>query len=185
MTYENQPEPGRFPDMSNRADYARLVALAKRRLVGYEHHAEDVVSLALMKWARIPADRRAVARIEQVIKTEAYSFLRSERRWRERDTRSVTDRSLAVGLRAEPTTTRKPCCSAGLWRRRFGRSGTTITATDVEVFELLLVGFSPSDIVRRTSLTRHQVRKSQQLWRQLLQRTLAEPAPSPSAAPPA
>ncbi len=183
MTFENEPEPGEFPDISQPADYARLVALARRRLVGFEQHAEDVVSLALIKWARIPADRRGIARIEQVIKSEAYSFLRSERRARERDTRSVSDRSLAVGATSRAHTAQDAVELRQALAETIRSSGVTVTATDVEVFELLLSGLSPSDIVRRTSLTRHQVRKSRKLWQKLLRRTLAEPAPSRRSAP--
>ena len=183
MTFEKEPEPGKFPDISRRGDYARLVALAKRRLVGLEHHAEDVVSLALMKWARISADRRGVARIEQVIKTEAYSFIRSERRSRERETRAHADRSLPTDGSARPHSEHE----AMLLRRSLvetsRRAGVPITATDIEVLELLLVGFSPSDIVRRTDLTRHRVRASRRKWQDLLRRTMAEPEPSRSSAP--
>jgi tetrahydromethanopterin S-methyltransferase subunit A len=75
--------PEEWPDV--RGDYQRLVGLARRRLVGFEHHAEDVVTRAVMKWATIPAAKKPVARIEQVIKTEAYSVIRSERRLKERE----------------------------------------------------------------------------------------------------
>jgi DNA-directed RNA polymerase specialized sigma24 family protein len=183
MTFERDPEPGRFPDISKRSDYARLVALAKRRLVGLEHHAEDVVSLALIKWAKISSDRRGIARIEQVIKTEAYSFIRSERRARERDTRAHTDRSLTTDGQDRPHNEHE----AVLLRRSLAetskREGITITDVDREVFELMLVGFRPSEIVRRTDLTRHQVRRSRQMWQQLLRRTISEPAASRSPAP--
>ena len=63
--------PGEWPRLTAK-DYRDLVRLAERRLVGYEHLAEDVVSRTLIKWASISTEKRGVARIEQVIKTEAY-----------------------------------------------------------------------------------------------------------------
>ncbi|MGI9614219.1 MAG: hypothetical protein ACR2QO_15010 [Acidimicrobiales bacterium] len=180
MTFENELQPGQFPE---RFDYARLVSLAKRRLGGLEHHAEDVVSLALMKWARISTDRRGVARIEQVIKTEAYSFIRSERRARDRDTRAVNDRGLVIGGTERPHSDYDIVVLREALAETIRKTGATVTAVDLEVFELLVAGCSPSDIVRRTDLTRHQVRRSRLAWQELLRRTLAEPAPTRSSAP--
>lgn len=179
MTKKELPQ---FPD---RLDHARLVALAKRRLGGLDDHAEYVVSLALMKWARISADRRGVARIEQVIKTEAYSFIRSERRSRERDTRAVNDRGLAIGGTGRPYSDYDLVVLRNALAETIQRMGATVTAGDIEVFELLVEGFSPSEIVRRTDLTRHQVRRSRLLWQELLRTTLSTPnlsqSPSSSA----
>jgi hypothetical protein len=170
----NDPEPGKFPDISKRAEYARLVALAKRRLVGLEHHAEDVVSLALIKWSRISSERRGVARIEQVIKTEAYSLIRSERRARDRDTRAHADRSLNATGSVRPHNDH----DAVLLRRSLVetslREGVVLRSVDLEVLELVLAGFSPAEIVRRTDLTRHQVRRSRRTWQDLLRRSMIE-----------
>lgn len=175
--------PGEFPDISRREDYQRLVALARRRLVGFEHHAEDVVSLAMIKWARISADRRGVARLEQVIKSEAYSFLRSERRARDRDTRVYADRSSPIAGTARPHTDQDTVLMRRALAETCRAEGISLRAQDIEVLELLLSGFSLSDIVRRTGFSRHQVKSSKRKWQDILRRTLAQSAPDRRPAP--
>lgn len=175
--------PGEWPDISERSDYQRLVSLARRRLVGFEQHAEDVVSLAMMKWARISADRRGIARIEQVIKTEAFSFLRSERRARERDTRAVADRSSALSPDARPHTDQEAAVLLRILLETSRDEGISITALDIEVLHLLLSGYKAAEIVRRTRFSRHQVRTSRQKWQVVLKKAGLEPAPDRSSAP--
>ncbi|MDH3682677.1 MAG: hypothetical protein OEV40_22320 [Acidimicrobiia bacterium] len=182
MTWKDQI-PGEFPDISKREEYQRLVALAKRRLVGFEHHAEDVVSQAMMKWARISTDRRGVARLEQVIKSEAYSFIRSERRARDRDSRVYADRSSPIAGHARPHTDQDTVLMRRALAETCRQEGISLNARDIEVLELLLAGFSLSDIVRRTGFTRHQVKSSRRKWQDILRKTLAEPAAERRPAP--
>jgi len=180
MTWRNQI-PGQFPDITQREEYQRLVALARRRLVGFEHHAEDVVSLAMMKWARISADRAGIARLEQVIKSEAYSMIRSERRAKERDTRAYVDRSSPIGGATRPHTDQDMVLLRRALAETIASSGMVIRAQDLEVLELLMAGLSISDIVRRTGISRYQVKSSRETLRNLLRRTLTEPATDANA----
>ncbi len=159
------------------------MALAKRRLVGFEHHAEDVVSLAMMKWARIAPNRGTVARIEQVIKTEAYSFLRSEQRARDRDTKAFGDRALPIAGTARPHSDQETVLLRRALAETCRRERAAIRARDIEVLELLLAGFSLSEVVRRTGFTRHQVRTSQKVWQDLLRKTISEPTADRSPTP--
>ena len=94
MTHD-EFKAGTWPALT-RSAYSRLVQLAKCRLVGYEDHAEDVVSQVLIKWSALPPDRASVARIEQVIKTEASSWRRSEQRLHARERRAAADRALGA-----------------------------------------------------------------------------------------
>lgn len=174
--------PGEFPDIS-RAEYQRFVALAKRRLVGFEHHAEDVVSQALVKWTRISASRRGVARLEQVIKSEAYSFIRSERRYRDRDTRVFADRSSPVAGSSLPHNDNDVVLLRLALAETSERAGIAITTDDVEVFELLIAGYSLSEIVRETGLSRHSVKSSRRKLQELLSRTLCESTADERSAP--
>ena len=174
--------PGEFPDIS-RAEYQRFVALAKRRLGGLEHHAEDVVSQALIKWTRISASRRGVARLEQVIKSEAYSLVRSERRFRNRDTKVFSDRSSSVAGSGRHHVDHDVVLLRLALADTSKRAGIGLTTDDVEVFELLIAGYSLSDIVRETGLTRHKVKSARRKLQELISRTLLEPTADERSAP--
>ena len=182
MTWKDQI-PGQFPDISKREEYQRLVALARRRLVGFEHHAEDVVSLAMMKWARISAERAGIARLEQVIKSEAYSMIRSERRAKERETRVFDDRSSPLGGSTRPHTDQDMVLLRRALAETIASSGLVVTVQDLEVLELLMAGLSISDVVRRTGISRYQVKRSRETLQILLRRTLTEPAAEANANP--
>ena len=172
--------PGRWPDLSEYGTYERLVKLARRRLVGCEHHAEDVVSRALMKWHTISPDKRGVARIEQVIKTEAYSVLRSEHRLRERETRFVRD-----PVCPSPAITQRDDHEICLLRRAMAetckRHDITITTAEVEILELLFGGRTPSAVVRLTGLSRYEVRKARRKWQHIVNLTFLESEDPPEA----
>ncbi|MCP3990538.1 MAG: hypothetical protein GY724_15780 [Actinomycetia bacterium] len=150
-----------------------MVRLATRRLVGYEQHAEDVVSRALMKWANIPADRASVARIEQVIKTEAYSTLRELGRSRARD----TSYALHPAGDADPDAAARDYF---VLRRAMvetcKRHNFTITTTDVELLELLMAGLTQEQAAKAMELPRHRVRRSRKLWQRVLELTNVTPA---------
>ena len=162
--------PEQWPDV--RGDYERLVALARRRLIGFEHHAEDVVSRAVIKWATsIPVEKKPVARIEQVVKTEALSWVRSEQRRRDRERKVAHDPTLRSGQAdAVDEIDRR------LLRREIAqlcrRERRTLTPCDVEILELLFAGYSLSAIVRHTGLTRHEVKKARAMWRDILSRII-------------
>lgn len=160
--------PEEWPDV--RGDYDRLVTLARRRLIGFEHHAEDVVTRALMKWARVPAHKKPVARIEQVIKTEAYSLLRSEQRLRDRERKVAYDPTLRSS--ADTVDEIDRCLLRKAIVQVCRREGLSLTPCDVEILELLFAGYSLSAIVRHTGLTRHEVKKSRAKWRDILSRII-------------
>lgn len=155
-------------------EYRRLVRLAKRRLAGNDHLAEDVVQRAMIKWTTIPVDHPQ-ARIEQVVKSEATSVLRSELRARERDTRATLDPSLAPSRGAQNPSQRD------LHELRIALAQTAvsksipITSDDLEVLELLFAGWPMTDTVRLTGLSRSRVRRSKSTWKRIAAALVAEP----------
>lgn len=164
--------PEEWPDV--RGDYDRLVSLAKRRLVGLEHHAEDVVARALMKWATIPAGNKSVARIEQVIKTEAYSVIRSEQRLQARQSRYVRDPTSAAGGAGRSSGDLEFCLLRRAIVETCKREGIVLTQYDVEVFELLLAGYDMTGIGRCTGLSRYEVTKARAKWQNVLSMTIVD-----------
>jgi DNA-directed RNA polymerase specialized sigma24 family protein len=161
-------QPGHWPSELARTDLPRLVALARRRLVGHEHHAEDVVSRSLIKWARIPESKRGVARIEQVIKSEAYSLLRSIQRARARDT-SI---ALHPAGNSDPDDGAR---SLALLRQAMAetckRHRIPVTDADVELLELLVAGLTQEQAARAMGIPRHEVRRSRATWQRVLRLT--------------
>ncbi len=167
--------PGEWPDPTEWG-YERLVRMARRRLVGYEHLAEDVVSQALMKWSRIAPSKSRVARIEQVIKSEAYSMIRSEQRRRDRETRVVHDRSSSrhhggSSLDGHDPGDQALCVLRQALIATCKREQIRVTAIDTEVLELLFGGCSPAEVARITGLSRYKVRRSRHLWADVAART--------------
>lgn len=173
----NHNDTGEWPD-PNDWGYERLVSLARRRLVGHEHLAEDVVSLALMKWSKIPRSKSSVARIEQVIKSEAFSMLRSEQRRRERESRVAHDRSSHrhfgdVGRDDTDPDDQALCELRQALVATCKREKIAITAIDIEVLELLFSGCSPAEVARLTGLSRYRIRRSRHRWASVLAKTEA------------
>jgi hypothetical protein len=168
---QRSDEPNSWPDVAGRGVYARLVALARRRLVGYEHLAEDVVSRSMVRWTAISPDRLAVARIEQVIKSEAYSVLRSEKRARNREARVSGDPANPVlGTASRPGAEELVELRVAI-AETCRRENIGIAEHDVEVLELLFAGHTMSEVVRLTGLARHTVKQSRRTWQQVLRLT--------------
>lgn len=160
-TKERDNIPGTWLDVDE-ASYQRLVRLARRRLVGYEHLAEDVVSRAAIKWSRLPVESQGRARIETVIRSEAYSMVRAEARLRRREARAASDRALGVagdGSDLDMTTVRLAVVDAG------PGGSTGLSALDVEVFELLVAGYTVADVERLLGVPRHRVKRSRERLR--------------------
>ncbi len=163
MSEEDVSTPGRWPKLS-RGSHARLVQLARWRLGGHSSAAEDIVQQAFIKWTSIDESKADRARLEQVVKTEAASYLRSEGRRRTREIRFATDRarvnrrsddeSLAVDMRL----------AAGLLASLARRRGISITAIDVLILNRLLDGEAISRIARELHVTRWVVKQSRQRW---------------------
>jgi DNA-directed RNA polymerase specialized sigma24 family protein len=157
--------PGEWPDISVSGAYQRLVALAKRRLAGYESHAEDVVSRVLVKWQSLSTEKQSVARIEQVIKSEAYSLLRSEQRLKDREVRAVADPAASSGALAA----NERAHDVGMLRMALAetcrRSGIPMSIVDVEVLEMLLAGYNLAETAQATGLSIYEVKRSRARWR--------------------
>ncbi|MFV0259303.1 MAG: hypothetical protein ACK5PP_12745 [Acidimicrobiales bacterium] len=165
------------PDWSNRCfDRRHLLRLARQRLVGREHHADDVVNRAILKYTQLPAEQRPRARIEQIIKTEAYSVLRSEQRRRERETGYVSDPSRPSGERRVDA-----AFDAVVLRQAIVKTcreaDIEVSVIDIEVFELLVVGYSLAEITRMGDFSRHEIVRSRDNWRRILRRVLADDQP--------
>ncbi len=161
------PRPGEWMALSDQ-QYERLVRLARRRLVGWELHAEDVVSRALLRWQAMPRDLPR-ARIETLIRSEAYSVLRSEKRRSEREHRASNDRATAFNHLAHQLVAGDALPTIKLDIARACRqSGIPISALDLEVLELLFAGYTVADATRAMALPRHVVKRSRERWRQIL-----------------
>ncbi len=150
------------------SQYRRLVAIARRCLVGHEHHAEDAVSRAVVRWLSIPGARQSVARIEQVVKSEAHSILRSERRTKAREERYERDRSRARCADSASSSFEERALRASL-RRVAAANRITLTPFDARVLDLLLAGCSAADAGRRLGVGRHRVRQSRDKWRRVVE----------------
>jgi DNA-directed RNA polymerase specialized sigma24 family protein len=162
----SDPRPGEWAELTG-PQYQRLLALARRRLVGYEHHAEDVVARAMRRWLKIPKDHPS-ARIETIINSEAKSLLRSEKRLAARQRRATDDRSSPLWAgRAEQNQ-----FDLALVRAEIGqvcqRFASQISTVDVEVLEHLFAGFTIAETARSMELQRHEVKRSRFRWRTLL-----------------
>lgn len=171
--YEMVDPGGRiWPDIGGPSEYRRLVWLARRRLIGHEHHAEDVVSRALIKWSGLPDRQRAAGHLEQVIKTEAHSLLRSEQRSRSREQRVSGDRSQPpegsdgcrrdIDLRLLRNAIAETCKTHGI----------SLTARDVEFIELLLAGLNLTQTQHAMEASRYEVRKLRHKWQRILRQTI-------------
>ncbi len=167
----NAHTPNPWPDLSRAGEYQRLVWLARRRLVGNEHHAEDVVSRAAIKWSRLPPAQRAVGHLEQVIKSEAYSLLRSEGRSRRRE-QTVADDPVRRPSSSTDTTDLRLLRVAIADTCR--RQGITLTRRDVQFFELLVAGQTLAEAERTLGTSRYEIRKMRDTWRRILRLTLAD-----------
>ncbi|MEM7340122.1 MAG: hypothetical protein AAF467_15810 [Actinomycetota bacterium] len=160
--------PGEWPTWLYGSEYDRLLALARRRLIGYEHLAEDVLSRAVIKWTSVPADRRGIARIEQIIKSEAHSVRRSENRARVRDTRSVTDAAFVARRDLEDQ------ADLDLARLRLDlavlckQHNVVPTTVDVEVLEFLFAGCSLAETARILEMPRYDIRRCRDRWKRLI-----------------
>lgn len=162
--------PGEWPRYRP-DEYQRLVRLAKRRLAGNDHLAEDVVQRAVIKWTAIPSDNHR-ARIEQVIKTEAASALRSELRARERDTRVAVDPTRLEGHGAGDDSERDLRLLRVAFAQAAARESIPLTADDVEILELLFGGSTITETTRLTGLPRSTVRRSRSTWRRIARHVL-------------
>lgn len=150
------------------ATYNRLVRLARWRLAGYGSHAEDVVSRSLIKWASLPAPKRAVARIEQVIKTEAASWYRSEQRMRQRESKAITDRSIGATELVGPGAEVEMLLVKQILYDVASQNDIKISSRDIIVVEDLLAGLRVSEIVSTRKLSRYRVTRSREKWRIIL-----------------
>lgn len=155
---------GEWPDLSNAADYRRQVDLARRRLIGYGHHAEDAVSRAVLRWLRIPADRSDVARLEQLVKSEAATIRRSDDRAHGRERRRAGDRALTHRVSSEWRELETRLLRQALLDTA-QRIGLVITDVDEAVLDLVFDGFRLAEAGRELGLTRYEVRRAQERWR--------------------
>ena len=171
-----EPRPGQWPKVS-RAEYERYRRLAMWRLrgSGAEHLVDDVVSRAMIRWAALPEDTVSSARIEQVIKSEVYSALRSEKRLKGREQRAATDRSAKRSTASPQATDHDMMLIRYSIVQTCNRCHLGLSTKEIEVFELLVAGLSLAEISRLTHLKRHQLRKIRGVWRRILTEVLADP----------
>ncbi|MCP4963717.1 MAG: hypothetical protein GY926_00590 [bacterium] len=163
MVEEDVPTPGRWP-MLSRGSHARLVQLARRRLGGHTSAAEDIVQQAFIKWTSIDESRADRARLEQVVKTEAASYLRSEGRRKAREIRYATDRARGYQHSDDESAAVDLRLAAGLLASLARQRDISITTIDVRILTQLLNGETISGIARDLDVTRRVVKQSRQRW---------------------
>jgi DNA-directed RNA polymerase specialized sigma24 family protein len=160
-----QSAPGQWPtSLLGHGDYRRLVALASRKLVGYGYLAEDAVSRALVRWSQLPATTQR-ARIETIVRSEALSLLRSEKRREHRESRVCRDPSSPVGRAAHG--------DDGYLLRQVivahcRQKAIELSAADLEVFELLCAGATLAELTRELGMPRHRIKAIRDKWRSIL-----------------
>lgn len=161
----DQSAPGQWPiSLVGHSEYRRLVALASRKLVGYGHLAEDAVSRAFVRWSQMPATTSR-ARIEVVVRSEALSLLRSEKRREQRERRVCGDPSSPLSHVVHHD-------DAYLLRRvivaHCRREAVALSAVELEVFELLCGGASIAELTVELGLPRHRIKAIRDKWRRIL-----------------
>lgn len=164
MTSKRDPVPGTWVRLSPTA-YRRLVRLAKFKLGGSQASAEDVVSRAIIRWRSIDPQKRGVARIEQVVKSEAASLSRSEWRRRSRESLYSTDRSRSPWA---PTEIHMSLLLQDL-EHVADTVGIAISESDRQLLEVLIDGVPMTHAANSLGLTRHQARRSRDQWRLVFQ----------------
>ena len=158
--------PGEWPNLAVPRSYQRLVALARRRMVGHELHAEDAVSRAVIRWARLSSDLQTVARLEQVVASEANSIVRSEGRRRDREERSARDPTLHPSLVTRDS--EEQVVVAIVIGQSMRRSTAPFTDLELLILDLLRAGLTTAEICRRHNLSRYYVGQVRRQWRLVL-----------------
>lgn len=160
-TERRAPRPGEWYAVESVQEYRRLAHLARRRMIGVcEHEAEDVVSLAAEKWRRISPEKAGVARMEQVVRSESDSMVRSAGRRLARDHNATVDPSLSPRARA----TEKFNLLFLALEQTADALGIELTDDDRLVMVMLFAGYSITAIEEHSDLTRHQIRTSKTRW---------------------
>ncbi len=154
--------PGTWPKLSKEG-HDRLVRLARRRLVGWEADAEDVVHVAYIKWASLSSSAADVARIEQVIKSTAESWRRSDKRRSAREAKYEMGQARVPDDLAELTEVELSLMVGELELFAL-RVGISIEQTDLEVLRSLLAGISMTQIARNMNQRRTDIRKIKGRW---------------------
>ena len=171
---DSQTPPGQWHEF-DRNEYKRLLSLARYRLgQNYHHLADDVVMRTLIKWRQLSPESKARARIEQVIKTEALSVIRSERRLKAREIRAGEDRALAPSQRPSDSTDRNSAELRVLIAHACKKHRIQLTALELEIYEFLNAGLSLSEIERQLHLRRHKVRQIKERWQLVLTLALSD-----------
>lgn len=167
-----EPRPGHWPDISG-PYYRYLLGVARRWLVGHEHEAEDVVDRAIERWRRVNPDHPS-ARLEMLIRSEALSLLRSDDRRRRREQRAAGARSIA----STSDLTQESSLDLLRWElaRTCQRDGIEMSATDIEVLELLLAGHTLAETARMMGVERHVVKRSRRRWQPVVEKTSLDQA---------
>ncbi len=155
--------PGRWPELS-RSGYSYLVRLAEIRLVGYESGAEDVVANSLVKWQSIDAAKAGVARIEQVIKTEAASWRRGEERRRARERRSAQDPTIGFAVQSSTPLELEAVLVGETLNTTLERENVPVSEKDLQALEMLYDGHWMSSVSAELCTSRHSIRRSRQVW---------------------
>lgn len=166
---DNDHIVGDWIDLTDEAEYRRLTNFARRSLVGYEYAADDVVINAVLRWRKISPTKQGVARIEQVVKSEARSFLRSEDRRRHREHRWASD-AVRCGGQPLPWLDHERRMLMRSLLATAARMGIEVTPLDRQVLVLVFCGLRESDMVREIPASRHRVRRSKAKWRRVAER---------------
>ncbi len=165
--------PGTWPSLS-KAGHERLVWLARRRLVGWEADAEDVVHLTYVKWASLSGSTADVARIEQVVKSAADSWRRSDNRRIAREAKYEGRRARSHDPEADYTEIDLSLMVRELELLAIG-FGVSISETDLKILRHLLDGESMTQIAAAMNRSRYEIRQARGRWQHVWKMSLVGP----------
>ena len=142
--------------------YQRLVNLARSRLGGITHLAEDAVQEALISWYRSDAANNPRARIETIVISRSHDLRRQLGRSHKREANAMIDGPSATPDADQALETSALRLAA---HQSYRAAWGEVEGQDGEVLELLLAGFNQVEVGRQLDLTRSMVRSSVRRWR--------------------
>jgi hypothetical protein len=159
----DQLTPGEWPDLSDRELQRRLRDLARLRLGAAGQHADDVVSRAIIRWARMHPGTTSAARLEKVIASEVSSLMRSELRLKRRERRAALDRtSPTLVAQHQDWGELRLSLDQSIRRRQIPPS-----ATDGAILEMLYEGHTITAIAATLGISRYAVTSCRERWRRI------------------
>ena len=142
--------------------YQRLVNIARSRLAGMSHLAEDAVQEALISWHRSNAASNPRAQIETVVISRAHDLRRKMTRSQQREWKVTADTQTSNPSHDPDTDLAALRLTA---HQNYAALWVDVDIIDSEILELLLSGHNQTETAEHLRLTRAVVRSSINRWR--------------------